>query len=149
MRRYVPAFALFALFVVALSTPKWAAGQQQTEEEKLHGTWNYTSFEFMGKSLAVPEGKAFTFSKGGKVVLKSKGKPEQVGSFKIDVSKNPKQIDLINPEEKNKDKMVTQGIYRIEGDTLTMAFFLNTPGERPTAFDSTKAGIMTLKRQKP
>lgn len=51
-------------------------------------------------------------------------------SFTLDPSKTPRQIDLI--ERENQMKLV--GIYRIEGDTLTVCGAEGNGAERPTEF---------------
>jgi len=49
--------------------------------------------------------------------------------FKIDATKSPKQIDLMKEPGK-----VWPGIFKIEGDTLTLCRSHGAGGERPTAF---------------
>src|SRR5262245_29404673 len=103
MRHYVLVFVLLA---PALGAPNWAAGQKQTEEEKLYGTWVLVAGEIKGEGFGVKEGALlYTFSKGGKAVVKEKGGKDREGAFKIDATKNPKEIDLTDPKEADKDKV--------------------------------------------
>ena len=59
------------------------------------------------------------------------------GTFTIDPKKTPATIDLVPGKGRYEGKTLP-GIYKLEGDTLTIAFA--EPGkDRPTAFES-KAG---------
>jgi uncharacterized protein (TIGR03067 family) len=64
------------------------------------------------------------------------------GARKIDPTKNPKEITL-TPDGSNKSLL---GIYKLEGDTLTLCF-----GEkRPTDFKAKEGPTLwVLKREKP
>jgi uncharacterized protein (TIGR03067 family) len=58
-----------------------------------------------------------------------------------------KGIDVtINPDGKENQEI--HAIYQIEGDTLKTAMPGHKKKERPTAFDPTKATVVTWKRQK-
>jgi uncharacterized protein (TIGR03067 family) len=113
-----------------------------------------TSIEIQGETTPVPDDESFfTFSKGGKVKmirLRAVGESErrEEGTFKINATKTPKEIDLIVPKEGGKQEIM-KAIYQLDGDTLKMAY---TPargmeGDRPTSFDSKQAFITTLKRR--
>lgn len=140
-----------ALFVVALGMPGGAAGQK-ADAEKLAGTWTMTAAERLGKSIPIPEGtETLTFSKDGKVVLRSKGRPDKAGTFAVRAGKTYLEIDLVNPKEADKEKRVARGLYKLDGDTLTIAASPNGGwgDPRPNSFDSEDWLLMILKRQKP
>jgi uncharacterized protein (TIGR03067 family) len=60
-------------------------------------------------------------------------------TFRIDSSKNPKTFDLISQGDQ-----VSPGIYKLEGDVLTMCRTSGT-GDRPTEFKTTAdGGILTV-----
>ena len=71
---------------------------------------------------------------------------DKTKAFKIDPAKSPKQLDL-QREKDGKVKTLYQGIYKIEGDTLTFcrsALPVGTSlGERPTEFKA-GAGVVLL-----
>src|SRR5207244_11981360 len=72
------------------------------------------------------------------------------GTFKIDVSKKPKTIDLIFTEGPEKGK-TNYGIYELEGDTYKLCIDMggkNRPKEFGTKPGS-GCGLEILKRQKP
>jgi uncharacterized protein (TIGR03067 family) len=139
-----------ALLTASLMTPAWADDKPVAEDETLYGTWVLTSLEDMGKAVPNFEGGGtFVFSKGGKVTMKEKGRPDQEGAFKVAATKSPREIDLIGPKEEGQVQETMKGIYQIEGDTLKLVFSSRKPeGERPTSFEKAKL-VLTFKRQKP
>lgn len=68
------------------------------------------------------------------------------GTYKIDASKKPKQIDITIVE--NKKKKVVQTIYELDGDTLKIALPFDEVKGRLTSFDSKKALILIMKHDK-
>jgi uncharacterized protein (TIGR03067 family) len=142
--------AIGLVLLTALAIPAWA-DDKAAEDEKLIGTWILQSVE-MGpnKESLLEGGVTFVFSKGGKTTRKLKDLVDKEGTFTVAVSKEPKEIDLIGPKKEGKKQEITKAIYKIDGDTLIMAIPATEPdGERPTAFDSKRAFVYTLKRQKP
>lgn len=78
------------------------------------------------------------------------GKTEEEGTFTTDASQKPATIDLKVEKGTHKGKSV-EGIYRLDGDTLSVS--LGRPGhkERPQTFTSEEGScflVFTLKRQK-
>ena len=93
----------------------------------------------MGKVEPAKEGRdaAIEFVKGGKAVMKEKGKPDEIGTWKVNAGKTPKEIDLVGPKQEGKKQEFMKGLYQIDGDTLKIAFPPNGPeGDRPTYGDS-------------
>lgn len=135
--------ALLGLAVLAGADEKTDA-----DREAIQGAWILTGLEINGNTIPAPEGGGiFVFDKDGKLVMKEKGKKDREGTYQLDASKKPRQIDLNGP--KGKDGFRMRGIYQLDGDVLRIAFAMDGPkGERPAAFDSKKAAIMILKRQK-
>jgi uncharacterized protein (TIGR03067 family) len=142
-------FALGLLSFVPLIGMVAAEEKADADLAKIQGSWILTSLEIQGKTIPAPEGSGtFIFSKDKKLVMKEKGKADKEGTFAMDAGKNPKELDLIGA--KGKEEEVMRTIYQLDGDTLKLAFSAEGPkGGRPTAFDSKKAAIMVLKRQKP
>jgi uncharacterized protein (TIGR03067 family) len=62
------------------------------------------------------------------------------GTFKLDASKTPRQIDITPEGGKG---VVIQGIYKIEKGTFTMCY-AGPGGKRPTAFESKEGSGVTL-----
>ena len=67
----------------------------------------------------------------------------------IDAKKDPPQIDIWVPTQGDDDPSCCSGIYKLDGDTLTVCYRIGR--ERPAKFESLpKSGnwLMTLKRVK-
>lgn len=62
------------------------------------------------------------------------------GTCRYDQSKDPKEIDLSQPDNPN---TVARGIYRIEGDTLTISM----DAQRPTSFDAPSLAKLVFRRE--
>lgn len=142
--------ALCVLLVVGLGA--WTRAQDP-EPERLEGRWKGISLESEGQKAppgALGDG-GWTF-KGSEVTFQDVNAPGK-SAFKIDSSKDPRQIDLIAQEGPQNGK-VMQGIYRIEGKRLTICLRDTAFAEkgRPTEF-ATKAGtglaIIVLERADP
>jgi uncharacterized protein (TIGR03067 family) len=140
--------AVSGFFAVALQ-----AGEAGGKAGKIDGTWLVTSIEKGGKKLPGDLLEKFRQTlefRGEKYKVTVLDKVQEEGTFKTDPKKNPKTIDLMITSGRDKDK-TQRGIYRLEGDTLTVS--MSQPGaeERPGAF-STEEGstfaVIVLKRQK-
>jgi uncharacterized protein (TIGR03067 family) len=122
-----------------------AGGDAKADLKKFQGTWSIVSGWEGGKPVPEEKTKDFrlTFS-GDKLTIKHGEKPRE-GTFKLDQSKKPKQIDVTMM-----DKDV-EGIYRFKKGGLLEICFNEPGGERPTEFQSaedSKMMIIVLKRVK-
>jgi len=120
-----------------------AGGDPQTDLARIQGSWKGIKLEVEGKSAPaelVDKGK-YVF-KGNKLTIFEGDKQVGEATFSLDSAKKPQTIDLTPTEGKAKGKTM-YGIYRIEGDTLTLCI-----GEkRPTEFNGAgKAGLLQFKR---
>lgn len=122
------------------------------EMAKLEGSWKVVALEKSGKPApdeVLKEAPRITF-KGDRINLKFSGKDkEQESTYKLDPSKKPKEIDIV--EKRGDRNEPSKSIYLLDGDDLKIC--MARPGlERPTEF-ATKEGaqhsMLTLKREKP
>jgi RNA polymerase sigma factor (sigma-70 family) len=121
-------------------------GAGQKDEDKILGTWAVVSAEKAGQKGGGDDVKGLkvVLAAGSKLIHKT-GDQEAEGTYKIDPTKTPKEIDASVGGDH-----LCHGIYKLEGDTLTIC--LAGPDEqRPTEFASkpgTKTMLMVLKREK-
>jgi uncharacterized protein (TIGR03067 family) len=87
---------------------------------------------------------------GGRWIIQGPGVPADGWELQVDASKQPSEFTLLGQDGKGKQQSPHMaGIYKIEGDTLTLCYVFKGP--RPTAFESPPRSdirIMVLKRVK-
>jgi uncharacterized protein (TIGR03067 family) len=120
-------------------------GKAKGDREKIQGTWVVESIKMGGKDLPEEQTRGFKMVfDGDKVSITLDGKVKE-GTFKLDPSKKPKEIDVVI-----KDAPKTgEGIYKLEGDKLTLCID-DAGNQRPTEFASeegTRHGLVVLKRE--
>ena len=141
-----PSLLIGLAVVVAAPAPKEAPKKEPT----IVGEWIGEKAVSGGKELPVPPGGiAMGFNADGTLTLHEGGKGNaKTGSYKVDPKKNPAEIDLVPPADKKDDTIL--GIYKLEGDTLTLCFQKGS-GERPMKFESPEGDrtvVITMKRVK-
>jgi uncharacterized protein (TIGR03067 family) len=91
--------------------------------------------------------RTFKFESGETTITFADGEVVK-GSYKLDLTKTPPQIDLIAPMKEGKD-YVTYGIFKLEGDTLLICQ-AKQESERPREFSVAAGGtvrLMTFKKK--
>jgi uncharacterized protein (TIGR03067 family) len=117
------------------------------EMEKLQGTWKLTSETDSGQNIPVDPNEIFTF-KGEDLVNKVGNKVTDEFKVKISAGKTPKEIDLIPQKEPNKG-VPSPGIYKIEGNKLTVCVNFSPGSKRPAGFDSNQTNrniVLTMEK---
>lgn|SRR5262245_15330863 len=135
--------------LVAAPGPKDAPKKEST----IVGEWVGEKAVTGGMDLPVPAGGiTITFTADGvlTIVEGGRGQPKS-GSYKADSKKDPPEVDLVPPADKKEPTVL--GIYKLDGDTLTLCFDRGGGGAsaRPTKFESPAGAttiVMTLKRAK-
>jgi uncharacterized protein (TIGR03067 family) len=142
------------VWVAALcgSAAAWDKGESTDNAETtiaspLQGSWVMVSIEIMGMKVELPQGQEPVFTFKGDKLLVNQAMRKEEGAYKLNDSKMPKEIDLIDLNKNGKDTL--KGIYRLEGDTLKIAFTGQGNGgsPRPTAFTGKDVGTVIFKRK--
>ena len=138
------------LIVVALSLSLcWLhnakSQEKKTDSDRIQGSWKIIKVEVEGKpppAEFVEKGK-FVFN-GNKVSIYQGDTMMEEATFALDSAKKPPTIDLTATAALGKGK-ITYGIYRIEGDTLTLCI----GDKRPSEFKAqAEVGVLQMKRVK-
>ncbi|HEY4593463.1 MAG TPA: TIGR03067 domain-containing protein [Thermoanaerobaculia bacterium] len=141
----------FLILTAGLLLAAPGAGQEerpQTDLDKLQGTWLTVSLVNDGKVLVgenVPSkpGPATTFAyEGNRWLVKVGDKTVASGIFKVDATKTPKEIDILDESGTQNDK-TKLGIYELDGDTYR--YCLAPAGKpRPAEFSSAEGSGYSL-----
>jgi uncharacterized protein (TIGR03067 family) len=152
---------MFAAFVALTLTAPAAEPQKEKELpeaakkdlKKLEGKWKAV------KLVANDNEQENPMLDGEEVVLEFKGRKlalmgkDYFDITELDPSTTPKIIDLKGLEDKGgiRKDTVYEGIYKIDGETLTIALYVGAGNKRPEKFESPKESniiVVTLKREK-
>jgi len=138
---------LFGLALAAAAPAPKDAPKARAVESSLLGQWVVESHVASGKLLR-PIGKPerITITKDRWIVVTN---GESDANLTLGPTNDPAHIDVWVPVQGNEMDANARGIYKLEGDTLTVSYRLG--GERATKFESLpKSGVylMTLKRIK-
>jgi len=137
------------------SPPGKEADKPKTDHDRLQGTWEFVSYTHGGKThqkqdLHEKGGQPVTLTFDGDTTLSANldaaGKEivEAKGNFRIDATRQPKEIDLMG--EDGKRKWAASGIYEVDGDTLQLCWPEGPTDERPTKLEDQSYHVMTYKR---
>jgi uncharacterized protein (TIGR03067 family) len=123
--------------------PKQA--DKQKELERLKGTWNVVSMVLNGQDDPNGTSNSITFN-GENVTIKEPSRDSK-GKCALDLSKDPKHIDL-TPDDGSGRTLL--GIYALKDDELKLCI-ARPDAERPTQFESKEGSnlrYVVLKRMK-
>jgi len=134
---------------IAVLLPSVARGDDKADLASLQGDWKTVSAKRAGKDAppAILESKLNVAKNTLTLISVRNGKERKEPiNMKLDSSKSPKQIDLVDKEGKAKNI----GIYKIEGKKFTLCF-TRASEPRPTQFASkegSKTFLMVFERAK-
>jgi RNA polymerase sigma factor (sigma-70 family) len=117
------------------------ARETRPDTELLQGTWNATNVWVNGQKLP-GEGVDIAFT-GERVTLRFPGMPPLSPTFRIDPSKDPKEINFDLP-----GGVTWPGIYQLERDRLQLCINL-LAGERPAKLSGDRFSYYELRRRSP
>lgn len=118
--------------ILVLLTAGLSAPPEQTDLEKIQGTWALTSITIVGEVNRSVTGRTIKI-KDKTLTTFSKERETSRETFALDQSKTPKHIDILSSEASP-----SFGVYELDGDTLKMCFFRNQKyyKQRPKSFAS-------------
>jgi uncharacterized protein (TIGR03067 family) len=131
--------AVLMIAVVAVAVPD-RPERNPTEtrplQEKLQGEWQMVSAAVGGKTLDASSLGAVYVFRGNRLATRTPKQPQPVAfEIVLDTMRTPAFIDFIAGSAGN--KTTYPGIFKIEGDTLTLCFPRGVNVDRPTEFAST------------
>jgi uncharacterized protein (TIGR03067 family) len=139
----MPAVLLFLIVAVA-DKPRPAPTIDVTEQKKLQGKWAVASHEFGGKKTADKEVARWSMEVNGAklAVREDLDVIEDAAITNLNPKTKPGSVDLKITAGPDLDKVV-KGIYKLEGDTLTICI-AEPDRDRPTAFAAREGTGHTL-----
>jgi uncharacterized protein (TIGR03067 family) len=108
-----------------------------TDFERLQGTWSLISGERNSEKFTAEVTNNVRLAFAGNALKTHKGDDVTEATFTLHPDMNPKSIDL------DMDGGVGLGIYKLEGDTLTILHG-EVDQPRPTDFDAVRSGELTM-----
>lgn len=124
--------------------------EMQKEHQRFEGTWRFISLDAEGMKLGEEALMAYKLILKGKDFTMQAPEATYKGTYKVDVSKMPKTIDVMFTEGPEKGN-TSLGIYELTDDTYKVCIGL-TGKDRPTEFVSKPGSghvIEILEREKP
>ena len=114
-----------------------AAILNKLDLEALQGKWKYVSVQLSGKTV---KPGSLLIIQGGKMTIRKGDGTEPYGAmiFSIDAAQMPKHLDFADGESGIK------GLYRVEGDTLTLCYPYDRNNPRPKKIGTTAGDGMRL-----
>jgi uncharacterized protein (TIGR03067 family) len=142
--------ALAALLVAG--TAKAQDADAKKDLQSLQGTWKVISTIDSGQEVPAERiAKMTIIIEGNKLRFRMEGEPEvEEATFTLDPTKKPRAIDIVTTDRNGQGRTV-RGIYKIEGNRVTLCTNSAKDGERPTEFASrrqTRLGLGVLERVK-
>jgi uncharacterized protein (TIGR03067 family) len=136
----------FALAAILLFAGALLADDKNDDRKEFQGTW--TIVDRKRADTKEPVTAPTVVFEGGKYKIKAGDKVVEEGTFTVDGSKSPKQIEVAATEGMDKGKK-WHGIYEIKGDTMR-AVVGHTDRDRPAKYDDPPEGVraFVLEREK-
>src|SRR5262245_16286420 len=141
MRWLVLLFAAASLGFAPIPFLKPGKGASpEAEMRALEGEWQRVSLTIDGKAVGHHRGCTLVIGEYGMSLCWLCNVDKVSGSLTLSPSaSSPRAFDLTIPAKRNVLDFVMQGIYRVDGDTLTLCIS-HVAGPRPATFDD-RAGV--------
>lgn len=130
--------------LLGLTLALGAPALKERKAPSVVGTWEVESITINGRVSSTGTGLTYTFSPDGTWVIHRNGKqtsPSIHRGYKVIPKGNPPGIELITNTATG---IPLTGIYKIEGDRLTICGTRAREGKPPTKFESEPGSLNTL-----
>jgi uncharacterized protein (TIGR03067 family) len=110
------------------------------------GEWEVETITTNGRKSAVGNGLRYTFTADGKWLIHRDGKetsPTINRGFTADAKPNPATVDLTTSRPGGPENRLI-GIYKVDGDTLTICGTRAKGADRPTRFEAPEGSGNTM-----
>jgi uncharacterized protein (TIGR03067 family) len=146
----------YAALVLLAVIPSPFSEVAKKELKALAGEWEYVKADAKNETIDIAATKPhFLTIVDGKWEVRAKGEErvrERAVIVALDTSTDPKIMDLRSvPSDPQREWTVIECVYKIDGDTLTIAMYMGRDKKRPVSFDASKETetiVWTLKRVK-
>jgi uncharacterized protein (TIGR03067 family) len=148
MRGLCSVFLAFAMLITLGCKPKSSRSSSDPKElEQLRGTWNVIAIVAAGNPVAQDRVQKIALQyifDGNKITVHRPDRPDNVGTFSVDTSTNPKRMTL-------NLGIPGRAVYSLDGNKLQLCMMVddNPNAGFPAALASTaspKADLLTLER---
>jgi uncharacterized protein (TIGR03067 family) len=126
-------------------------GDDPADLKSMQGNWTMVSFEVNGEATPDDQVKQGRLSVAKDVYTPTLGGRSMAFTLLLNPEKTPKTFDLTVRDGANKGRTY-KGIYKLDGDTLTMCRALTEETERPTEFSTgaeSGCSLVVWRRAKP
>jgi uncharacterized protein (TIGR03067 family) len=139
MRRVLPLLAVLSLAFAPVPPYRPNPDPSKGDLQKLQGAWVRFHCSVDGQVIKERPGGVTAKIEGASMAF---GSPGDTWDVTLDAGKVPKRIDSRNTTRKGKGS-VYLGLYRLEGDTLTIVWRRDDAGGgRPSGFDPAEPNVM-------
>src|SRR5262245_55211645 len=112
--------------------------------QEIQGTWIFKSGSMNGEQIKLPQRGLwrFTFDSEHRLLIRKTGEANLLARFTADSKKLPKEIDVTIPMRNGPGHTMGSGIYKAEGELLTLVLPSTDPLKRPGTFDPKQKVIL-------
>ena len=123
--------------------PRASRAGPRTDLDRMQGLWEVVDSRMSGIELTPNKGARVQVRRDRWTFIdKRDGASRHHWDLRLNPSATPPQIDFKGVEGSGS----SQGVYRLEGDTLTISYSYVLSGVRPTAIDRDRDGYVMVKR---